>query len=63
MINLPALAVGNSQRYFKIDQHLALYFEYYGACLSTHPSFLCSLMIMITPFFDSMISTDQETEL
>ena len=39
----PALAGSNSKRYFKIDQHLALHFEYYGACLSTAPLPFCAV--------------------
>ena len=34
--------------YFKIDQHLARHFEYYGECLSSPPPILCSQII--TPF-------------
>ena len=35
------------KRYFNIYQHLARFFEYYGACLLSHPSFLCSQIITI----------------
>ena len=46
------------KRYFKMDQHLARHFVYYGGCLSNPPPFLCS-QIMI-PFLNSMISTNHE---
>ena len=36
------------KKIFKIDQHLARHFKYNGACLSSPPPFLCSLII--TPF-------------
>ena len=34
------------KRYFKIDQHLARHFEYYGECLLSLPPFLCSKIII-----------------
>ena len=49
------------KRYFKIDQHLARHFLYYIERLSSPPYFLCSQII--TPFLNSMISTNQENVL
>ena len=49
------------KKYSKIYQHLAWHLEYYGACLPSPPPFLCSQII--TPFLNSMISTNQETVL
>ena len=45
--------------YFKIDQHLARHFMYYGMYLSIPPPFLCSQII--TSFPNPIISTNQET--
>ena len=47
------------KRYSKIDQYLARPFKYNVKCLSSPPLFLCSQII--TPFYKSMISTNQET--
>ena len=49
------------KRYSKIDQHLSWHFKYNGGCLSSPPPFLWSQII--TPFSNSMISTNQETGL
>ena len=48
------------KRYFKIDQHLARHFVFYGECLS-NGGFLCSQNV--TPFLNSMISTNNEKGL
>ena len=50
-----------NKRYLKIDQHLAWYFVYYGACLSNPPHFLWSQIII--PFLTSMISNNLEKGL
>ena len=50
-----------AKRYYKIDQYLAWHFKYNGAGLSSPHPFLCSQII--TPFSNSIISTDQETGL
>ena len=42
----------------KIEQHLVRYFVFYDECLSNPPTFLCSQVI--TPFLNSMISTNHE---
>ena len=55
------IKLNQDKRYFKIDQHLARYFKYNGAGLSSPPPFLCSQII--TPFSNSMISANQETGL
>ena len=47
------------KRYSKIVQHLARHFNYNGAGLSSPPPFLCSPKI--TPFSNSMISSNQQT--
>ena len=49
------------KKYSKLDQHLARHFKYNSGCLSIPPPFLCSQVI--TPFSNSMISTNKETEL
>ena len=55
------LVIHNYKRYFKIDLHLARYFMFYGACLSSPLLFLCSQKY--NPFVNSMISTNQEIGL
>ena len=50
-----------NKRYAKVEQHLVRYFKYNGACLLSTPPFLCSQII--TPFYNSMISTNQKTGL
>ena len=50
-----------NKRYFKIDQYLGRHFVYHVECLSSPPPFLCSQII--TPFLNSMISTNQEKVL
>ena len=47
------------KRYYKIDQHSARHFKYNGVSFSSPPPFLCSQII--TPFSNSMISTNQDT--
>ena len=49
-----------TKRYFEIDQHLARHCLYYDECINPTP-FLCSQLI--TPFLDSIITTNQEIEL
>ena len=49
------------KRYFRIDQHLARLFINYAAGFSSPPPFLCSHTI--TQFWNSMISSNQETGL
>ena len=50
-----------NKRYSKIDQLLARHFKYNSASLSSPPPFLCSQII--TPFSNSIISTNKETGL
>ena len=49
------------KRYFRIDQHLAWHFVHYVECLSSPTLFLCGQII--TPFLNSMISSNQEKGL
>ena len=44
------------KRYLKIDRQLARHFVYYVECLSSPPPFSSQI---ITPFLNSMISTNQ----
>ena len=50
------------KKYIKIDQHLARHFEFYVECLSSPPP-LFQYSQIITPFNNSMISTNQEKRL
>ena len=50
-----------TKRYSKIDQYLARHIRYNGGCLSSPSPILCSETI--TPFSNSMISTNLETGL
>ena len=61
MIYFPIYQFVEKKRYYRIDQHLARHLKYYGACLSSPPPFLGSEII--TPFSDSMVSTNQKTGL
>ena len=54
-----SLSLCAGKRYSEIDQHLTRHFRYNSGRLS--PPFLCSKII--TPFYNSMISYNQETGL
>ena len=50
MINYETHIQYPHKRYSNIDQHLARHFEYYGACLSSPPLFLCSQLLPLLKF-------------